>query len=93
MGHNWSVENLAQLCQRANVCGLRRTCFVTVLLGRNLRTSVTDNEPVVRSDGSIRSFSIQESIDRADLRIVIFIRLHFIIAVEILHIGNGIVQL
>jgi len=29
-----------------NVLGLRRTCFATVLLGRNL--AVTDDEPVVR---------------------------------------------
>ena len=46
-----------------------------------------------REKASVRSFTIQEGIDRTDLRIVILIRLHFIIAVEILHIGDGVVQL
>lgn len=41
---------------------------------------------------SIRSLTVQEGIDRTDLCIVILIRLYFIITVEILHIGDGVVQ-
>jgi hypothetical protein len=41
----------------------------------------------------IRPLPIQECIDRADLRIIILIGLHLIITIEILHIGDRIIQL
>lgn len=41
----------------------------------------------------VRPFAIQEGIDRTDLCVIIFIGFHFIVTVEVLHIGNGVVQL
>ncbi len=42
--------------------------------------------------GSIRAFTVQEGIDRADLRVVILVGLYFVIAVEVFDIGDRVVQ-
>ena len=55
-----------------------------------MRTIGRQDQPV--RYGLIRPLPIQESIDRADLGIVILVGLHFVIAVKILDIGDRIIQ-
>ena len=40
----------------------------------------------------VRSLTVQKCIDRADLRVVVFVCLHLVVAVEVLDIGDRVVQ-
>ena len=40
-----SAESVTHFPEKSDVWALRRSCFATLLLGRNLRSSVMDSEP------------------------------------------------